>query len=68
LFKKNYEEEGFYSDEEVDLTDEEHSNPTRTKEGEAEELFQSEPETSRTSRNIEVSKINLPIFSTVLSS
>jgi hypothetical protein len=30
LFKKNYGEEGFYSGEEVDLTDEEHSEPTRT--------------------------------------
>jgi hypothetical protein len=68
LFKKNYGEEGFYSEEEVDLADEEHSEPTRTEEGEAEELFQSEPEASRTARNSEVSKINLPIFSTVLSS
>jgi hypothetical protein len=48
LFKKNYGEEGFYSGEEVDLTDEEHPEPTRTEEGEAEELRQSEPETSGT--------------------
>jgi hypothetical protein len=34
LFKKNYGEEGFYSGEEVDLTDEEHSEPTRIEEGE----------------------------------
>jgi hypothetical protein len=27
LFKQNYEEEGFYSGEEVDLMDEEHSKP-----------------------------------------
>jgi hypothetical protein len=33
LFKKNYGEEGFYSGEEEDLTDEEHSEPTETEEG-----------------------------------
>jgi hypothetical protein len=27
LFKKNYRDEGFYSGEEADLTDEEHLNP-----------------------------------------
>jgi hypothetical protein len=48
LFKQNYGEEGFYSGEEVDLTDEEHSEPTRMEEGEVEELRQSEPETSGT--------------------
>jgi hypothetical protein len=48
LFMKNYREEGFYNGEEVDLTDEEHLEPTRTEEGEAKELFQSEPETSGT--------------------
>jgi hypothetical protein len=68
LFKKNYGEEGFYSGEEVDLTDEEHSEPTRTEEGEAEELRQSEPESSRTVQTIEVRKINPPIVSTVPSS
>jgi hypothetical protein len=40
LFKKNYREEGFYSGEEADLTDEEHSKPTGTKEGKAKELHQ----------------------------
>jgi hypothetical protein len=30
LFKKHYGEEGFYSGEEVDLTDKEHLEPTRT--------------------------------------
>jgi hypothetical protein len=60
LFKKNYGEEGFYSGEEVDLTDEEHSEPTRTEEGEAEELRQSEPETSGTAQITEVSNINPP--------
>jgi hypothetical protein len=68
LFKKNYGEEGFYSGEEVDLTDEEHSEPTRTEEGEAEELHQSEPETSGTAWTTEVSNINPPIVSTVPSS
>jgi hypothetical protein len=36
LFKKNYGEEGFYSGEEVDLTDGEHSEPVRIEEGEVE--------------------------------
>jgi hypothetical protein len=30
LLKKNYRDEGFYSGEEADLTDEEHSESTRT--------------------------------------
>jgi hypothetical protein len=38
LFKKNYWDECFYSGEEVDLTDKEHS-----KEGKAEELRRDEP-------------------------
>jgi hypothetical protein len=38
LFKKNYGEEGFYSGEEAELTDEEHSEPARAEEGKAEEL------------------------------
>jgi hypothetical protein len=63
LFKKNYREEGFYSGEEVDLTDEEHSEPTRTKEGEAKEFRQSEPETSGTTHITKVSNINPPIVS-----
>jgi hypothetical protein len=68
LFRKNYKEEGFYSGEEVDLTDEEHSEPTRIEEGEAEELRQSDPETSGTVQTTEVSNINPPIVSTVPSS
>jgi hypothetical protein len=48
LFMQNYGEEGFYSGEEVDLIDEEHPEPTKTEEGEAEELRQSETETSGT--------------------
>jgi hypothetical protein len=58
LFKKNYGEEGFYSGEEVDLTNEEHLEPTRTEEGEVEELRQSEPETLGTARTTEVSNVN----------
>ena len=38
MFKENYRDEGFYSGEEADLTDEEHSEPTKTKEGRDEEL------------------------------
>jgi hypothetical protein len=68
LVKKNYGEEGFYCGEEVDLTNEEHSEPTRTEEGEAEELRQSKPETLGTAWTTEVSNMNLPIVSTVLSS
>jgi hypothetical protein len=67
LFKKNYGEEGFYSGEEVDLTDEENLEPTRTKEGEVEELFQRNPETSGNVRTTEVSNINPPIVSTILA-
>jgi hypothetical protein len=68
LFKKKYGEECFYSGEEVDLNDEEHLEPTKTKEGEAEELHQSEPENTGTVWNIEVSNVNLPVVPTVLSS
>jgi hypothetical protein len=67
LFKKNYGEEGFYSGEEVDLIDEEHLEPTRIEEGEAKEICQSKPDTSRTVWTTKVSNINLPIVSTVLS-
>jgi hypothetical protein len=67
LFKQNYEEEGFYSGEEVYLTDEEHSEPTRTEEGEAKELCQSEPKTSGTAQVTEVSNINPHVVSIALS-
>jgi hypothetical protein len=62
LFKKNYGDEGFYSGEEADLTDEEHSKSART-----EEPHQEEPETSRTVPTIEVSTIILHVASTTLS-
>jgi hypothetical protein len=48
LFKKKYRDEDFYSEEEVDLTDEEHSEPAREEEEEAEELHRDEPKTSGT--------------------
>jgi hypothetical protein len=37
LFQKNYGEEGFYSGEEADLRDEEHSESTRLEEWKVEE-------------------------------
>jgi hypothetical protein len=40
LFKKNYGEEGFYSEEEVDMTNEEHSKTSRIEEGKAKEPHQ----------------------------
>jgi hypothetical protein len=67
MFKKNYGEEGFYSGEEADLTDEEHSEPTREKEESVEELRQDEPETSGTVQTTEVSNINPPIVLEMLS-
>jgi hypothetical protein len=62
LFKKNYGDKGFYSGEESDLTEEEHSEFTRTK-----EPCREEPETSRTALTIEVSTIIPPFASTKLS-
>jgi hypothetical protein len=61
LFKKNYGDEGFYSREEVDLTDEEHSEPVRAKEGKYEEPCREELEASGTAHTIEVSTIIPPI-------
>jgi hypothetical protein len=48
LFKQNYREEGFYSGEEADLTNEEHSEPTGTEEGQAKELRRGGPVGSKT--------------------
>jgi hypothetical protein len=67
LFKKNYRDEGFYSGEEADLTDEEHSEPVGTEEGKAKELHREEPETSETAQTIEVSTVIPPVDSIVLS-
>jgi hypothetical protein len=49
------------------LTDEEHLEPARAEEEEAEEHHRDEPETSRTAQIIEVSTINTPVGSTTLS-
>jgi hypothetical protein len=54
LFKQNYGDEGFYSGEEADLTDEEHSEPTRAEEEEDEELCLNEPEKLGTAQTTEV--------------
>jgi hypothetical protein len=67
LFKKNYGDEGFYSGEEADLTDEEHSKPARAEEGKAEELRRDEPKTSGTAQTVEVRTIIPPVHSTTLS-
>jgi hypothetical protein len=67
LFKKNYGEEGFYNGEEADLTDKEHSKPTRVEEEATEELHWEEQETLGTTQTIEVSNINPPIISEMLS-
>jgi hypothetical protein len=67
LFKQNYGDEGFYSGEEEDLTDEEHPEPTRIEEEAAEELRQNEPETSGTTQTAEVSITNPPVVSATLS-
>jgi hypothetical protein len=66
LFKQNYEDEGFYSGEEVDLMDGEHSEPTKEEDGEVEEPHREEPETSGTAQTIEVSTIIPPIDSVTL--
>jgi hypothetical protein len=66
LFKKNYGDEGFYSGEEADLMDEEHSEPTRAEEGKVEEPHREEPETSGTAQTTEVSIIIPPVDSVAL--
>jgi hypothetical protein len=43
LFKQNYGDEGFYSGQEADMTDKEHSEPARAEEGKDEELRRDEP-------------------------
>jgi hypothetical protein len=57
LFKKNYGDEGFYSGEEADLMDKEHSEPVRAKEGKAEEPRREDPEALGTAQTVEVSTI-----------
>ena len=67
LFKQNYGDEGFYSGEEADLTDEEHSEPTRAEEEADQELRRDKPETSGTAQTTEVSNINHHVVSEMLS-
>jgi hypothetical protein len=62
LFKKNYGDEGFYSGEEVDLTDEEH-----LEEGKVAKPHQEEPKASGTLPTVEVSTINPIVVSATLS-
>jgi hypothetical protein len=62
LFKKNYEDEGFYSGEEADPIDKEHS-----KEGKVAEPRQEESEASGTAPTIKVSIVNPIVFSAKLS-
>jgi hypothetical protein len=57
LFKKNYENKGFYSGEEEDLTDEDNLESAREEEGKVEEPRQKEPKTSRTALIFKVSTI-----------
>jgi hypothetical protein len=61
LFKKNYGDKGFYSGEEVDLTDEEHSDSVGPEEGKTKEHRREEPEASGTVKIVEVSTITPPI-------
>jgi hypothetical protein len=65
LFKQNYGDEGFYSGEEEDLTDEEHSETVGTEEGKVEELRQGEPKILETAQTIEVSTV-IPLVDIVL--
>jgi len=66
LFKNTYEDKGFYSGEEADLMDKEHSEPTRAEEGKAEEPHWDGTKTSGTTQTTEVSTINPPFVSAAL--
>jgi hypothetical protein len=57
LFNKKYGDDEFYSGEEADLIDEEHSESAQTEEVQTEELHRGEPETSSTEPTIKVSNI-----------
>jgi hypothetical protein len=67
LFKQNYGDEGFYSGEEENLTDEENSKSARAEEGKVEEPRREEPETSGTTSTIKVSTIIPHVVSATLS-
>jgi hypothetical protein len=66
LFKKNCGDEGLYSGDKAYLMDTEHSEPTGTKEGKAEEPPREEPKNSRTVQTAEVSTIIPPVDSVAL--
>jgi hypothetical protein len=67
LFKQNYEDEGFYSGEEENLTYTENLEPAREEEEKDEEPHRDELETSGTAQTAEVSTINPSVVSTSLS-
>jgi hypothetical protein len=70
LFEQSHEptqEEGFYSGEEEELLNEEHSESTREEEEKTEEPHQEESETSGTAQIAEVSAITPPVVLTTLS-
>jgi hypothetical protein len=66
LFNKNYGDEGFYSGEEADLMEKEHSEPTRVEERKVEEPRRDKIENSGSTQIAEVSNIVPPIISTTL--
>jgi hypothetical protein len=70
LFEQNHEpthEEGFYSGEEEELLNKEHSESTREKEEKTEEPRREESETSGIAQTVEVSAITPPVVLTTLS-
>ena len=67
LFNKNYEDDVFYSGEEVDMIDEEHLELARAEDRKAKEPHREEPKTSGTTQTIEVSTIIPPVDSATLS-
>jgi hypothetical protein len=70
LFKQNHkplvQDKGFYSGEEEELVNEEHSESGRDKEGKTEEPLKEESKTSGTVQTVEVSIITPPIVLAVL--
>jgi hypothetical protein len=67
LFNQNYEDEEFYSGEEADLTDKEHSKSARTEEVQTKELHRGEPKNLGTTPTIKVSNITPPVVLEALS-
>jgi hypothetical protein len=71
LFEQNHEplaqEEGFYSGEEEELLNEEHSKFVQEDEGKTEETHREESETLGTTMTVEVSTITPPVVLAALS-